>query len=119
MKIEKDNETWLIRIPLAEAIDAELMRHIQFLLLAQKLQEETRFYSLKPQFQKLATYQSIVAMGRQVVPYILQELPEQGMLWSSLLQDITHENPVTPENRQNVEATKQTWLEWARKQAII
>lgn len=41
------------------------------------------------------------------------------MLCISLLQDITHENPVTLEDRQNVEATKQTWLEWARKQAIV
>ena len=106
-------------LPFYEAIDAELMKHIQFLLLAQKLQEETRFYSLKPQFQKLATYQSVLAMGRQAIPYILQELPEQGMLWVSLLQDITHENPVASKDRHNVETTKQIWTEWARKQAII
>lgn len=119
MKIEKEQQNWLIRIAFDENVNEELMTQIQFLLLAQKLQEETRFLSLKPQFQRLPTYQSIVAMGRQVLPYIFKELPQQGMLWCSILQDITQENPISPTQKGNVEATKQAWLQWAKEQAII
>jgi hypothetical protein len=85
------------------------------LLLAQKLCEEARLYSLKPQFRKLATYQSIVAMGRQVLPYIFREIHDFGMLWDTILQDITQENPVLPTHKGNVEAIKQDWQQWAKE----
>src|SRR5262245_14241574 len=61
-------------------------------------------------------YQSIIGMGRDVVPLILRELASCPDRWFWALRAITEEDPVRPEDRGNSKAMTQAWLRWGKEQ---
>lgn len=59
------------------------------------------------------SYQRIIGMGREALPYILDELRRGPDHWHWALVAITGENPVPPEANGDLERTRQAWLSWA------
>ncbi len=119
MIIDKEENTWVIRIPTQENFNERLFLEIKFLMLTQKWYEETRLFSFAKDRENSESYQAILAMGKDILPFILKEIQKNGNLWFSALRVISGENPMLPEHKGNVEKIKQDWLQWGQKKGII
>lgn len=119
MIIDKEQDNWVIRIPTQMSINEKLFLEIKFLMLAQKWYEETRFFSFAQDREKNESYQAILAMGKEILPFILKEMQNKGVLWFSALRAISGENPMKPEHKGNTEKIKQDWIAWGQKKGII
>ena len=59
-------------------------------------------------------YQSIIGMGQDAVPLILDEMSNQPDHWFWALRAITGANPCPPEHVGDVTAMTRDWLSWGR-----
>lgn len=64
------------------------------------------------------SYQQIVGMGWNALPFILAELERNPEHWFWALRAITGEEPVPPEHRGNVARMAREWLHWAKRKGI-
>jgi len=64
-------------------------------------------------------YQSIIGMGEKALPFIFADLQHGLDHWFWALRAITHENPVSPEIRGNMQAMANTWLNWGREKGYV
>jgi len=64
-------------------------------------------------------YYRIIALGKDIVPLILQELQENGGQWYLALRVLTNQNPVNPEDVGNIKKMKMAWLNWGREHRLI
>lgn len=99
--------------PQASETDRALER--EFRQLADQWYEETRFLSSTSEIVSKETYYQIVALGRRVIPLILQELQERGGHWFLALRALTKDDPVNPQDRGNMRKMTQAWLDWGRR----
>ncbi len=97
--------------------DAALER--EFSRLAEEWLDETSHLSNPvDKFMHPAIVQ-IIGMGKQVVPLLLQEVQKMSGHWFYALEHINRTNPVSSEDRWNVEKTAAAWLEWGRRERLI
>ena len=87
----------------------------RFQRLADQWENETVLLSTSDQATEHPAYQSIVSMGEPAVPLILERMHSQGGHWFHALHDITHADPVKPDDRGNVEAMQASWQEWGER----
>ena len=87
----------------------------KFTTLAARWRAETAWTSSVSQMVMHPAYQEIIGMGRDVVPYLLQALAQQPEHWFWALRAITGEDPVRPEQRGQIDAMTQAWLQWGRE----
>ena len=97
----------------ADAADIEPADRERFLKLADQWEYETVLLSSTDQITEHPAYQEIVGMGEPVVPLILDRMKSQGGHWFHALHDITGANPVSPDDRGNITAMQEAWLNWA------
>ena len=64
-------------------------------------------------------HQEIVSMGEPVVPLILERMKSQGGHWFHALRDITGADPVSLEDRGNVPAMQESWLDWGEQNGFV
>ncbi len=91
----------------------------KFHRLADKWREESRFMSSTEDMAQLESYQSIIRMGRNAVPFILKELVREPDHWFIALEQITGANPVIAEDRGFVARMADAWLGWSRERHHI
>jgi hypothetical protein len=78
-----------------------------------------REYGASSSFTKITSspsYREIVRMGKDALPFIFEDLrqrPEPDH-WFEALVEITHENPVAPEDKGYSRRMTKAWLKWAR-----
>jgi hypothetical protein len=65
------------------------------------------------------SYQSIIGLGLEVVPYILKEMSETLDHWFWALKAITGEDPIREEQRGNLEEMTRAWLSWGKSHNYI
>jgi hypothetical protein len=65
------------------------------------------------------SYQRIIGLGPDVIPYILKELEQNGGHWFWALQALTGENPVADEDAGRIRKMKEVWLNWGREKGYI
>jgi len=95
----------------------------------QELKIVPKFYSLASEWKKSIgptssvadmaihpSYQKIIGMGNDAVPFILRELEKEPHHWFWALKAITGEDPVAPENRGQIYKMTEAWLEWGKKE---
>jgi hypothetical protein len=63
-------------------------------------------------------FQSIIALGPAVVPYMLRDLEERPRLWVWALPDILGTDPVPAAERGNIAAMSAAWLQWAKANGV-
>lgn len=61
-------------------------------------------------------YRRIIELGNDVVPYILEDLRDNGGDWFVALETITNVQPVPEALYDNYHAVKEAWLHWGRQQ---
>jgi hypothetical protein len=86
---------------------------------ADKWESETAFLSATPMRVLHASYQSIMAMGPEVVPLLLRDLQETRRHWFWALRHLTNADPVTEKDKGNVDKMIATWVEWGRREGKI
>ena len=90
--------------------DPEIFRR-----LADQWEEDTVYLSNPRQIAQHPAHQEILGMGISVIPLILKRLKDRKGNWFSTLRTITATDPVPPQDRGNVSAMTEAWLEWGKR----
>ncbi len=87
---------------------------------AQIWKEETKYSSITTRVIEHPSYQAIINMGVQAVPYILKEIQngEVDYDWHYALVKLTSEDPVVA-GRDTLAQINNDWLEWGKKKGLI
>jgi hypothetical protein len=86
--------------------------------LAKRWRDETSGYSLTNQKYAHPAYQSILALGPEVVPLILRELQARPGRWLQALKALNNGfDPSKPGD--SFDDAVKAWLEWGRKKELI
>jgi|ERR1035441_2439584 hypothetical protein len=80
-----------------------------------KWKEETFLSSSISDIVNNESYQSIIALGFIVVPFIINDLKENDEHWFYALEKITEQNPIKKEHRGIIKLMKNDWIEWAKE----
>ena len=91
----------------------------RFLELSKEWKSKTRHLSNVAQISLVFPYQKIIGMGPSVVPLILQELEKEPDHWFWALEAITGENPVTPIEAGDIEASAKAWIRWGKQNGFL
>lgn len=90
----------------------------EFTALAEQWRRETGFLSSLDEKILHSAYQSIIAMGLDAVPLVLEELESRRGHWFWALHFMTKgANPV-PEGA-NIEEARDAWLQWGRQKGYL
>lgn len=84
-----------------------------------KWKGDTEFSSSMTDIVLHPSYQRIIGLGPDVVPYILQELEANGGHWFWALQALTGEDPVPEEDRGRIRKMTDAWLDWGRQNRLL
>lgn len=101
--------------PLASALSPRK----RFERLAAEWKQQSRFLSNTAQMTMLPSYQRIIGMGREAVPFILEELTRDPDQWFWALESITEESPVPADAVGSVRRMAQAWLDWGRRHGLL
>ena len=103
----------IARSPVVADTQAEFER------LATKWKRETAHLSSPSAIAEHRAYQAIIGMGKEVIPFILRDLEDSRAQWFWALRSIARESPVRPEDRGDVRAMTDAWLNWGRDRRYI
>ena len=97
----------------ATEIEAEFHR------LAAEWKDETAHLSSPEMIAAHRAYQEIIGMGKDAIPFILQDLQKSPSQWFWALRAIAGDSPIRPEDRGDVDAMTDAWLDWGRRDRYI
>ena len=60
-------------------------------------------------------YQSIIDIGAEAVPWLLERLAQSPDHWFYALNQITDAQPVQPEHQGNINAMAEEWIAWGKQ----
>ncbi len=83
--------------------------------LAMEWRSAIRYVSSLSQMVTHPAYQTIIGMGVEAIPLMLERLGRQPEHWFWALKSIAGEDPVPEDERGDVEAMSRTWLSWGRQ----
>ena len=86
---------------------------------ADKWDRETAILSSMPAMVLHESYQRIIAMGPEVVPYLLRDLERSRRSWFWALTHLTKADPVAPEDRGNLDKMVSAWIAWGKRERKI
>ena len=98
-------------IPLSETLESE------FNTLSKQWRDETFFLSSLSEICFHPAYQTIMAMGKEAVPFILKDLEKQLNHWFYALRYIARNDVAN--GAENLEDARQRWLTWGRKEKYL
>ena len=85
----------------------------RFYALSQAWKADHRFSSSINTLLLNPAYLAIIAMGKKALPFIFSDWATSPNHWFPALAIITGVNPVREEDRGNVSAMAQSWMNWA------
>ncbi len=91
----------------------------EFLEHAKKWSDETAYFSSSTQIVLHPSYQRIIGLGPDVLPFIFRDLLSEDRDWFWALLAITGDNPVAPEDAGDVPKMLQSWLRWGKDHGYI
>lgn len=92
---------------------------IQFEKLKKDWENLTAFYSSISEIVDNNPYRSIIGMGRDVLPFIIEDLSKTQNHWFYALNKITGKNPIPENHAGNIELMTKDWLNWANENTVI
>ncbi len=86
----------------------------KFYVLRDVWQRETQYMSHASQIVEHPSYREIMNMGKQVVPWIIEDIRFNGtMFWWHALRQILGDGPIVPEyGRGKLRLINEMWLAW-------
>jgi hypothetical protein len=103
-------------------LDAKTKNWIKFQGLAKQWKAERGAIPSVAAMVSLQSYQRIVGMGRDALPYILGQLRSEGDEpdhWFPALSAIAAESPVPVESRGKLKEMAKAWLKWGQEQGYV
>jgi hypothetical protein len=100
------------------AITTETLKQ-KFDRLANTWEKEIAFTSSVGTIQTNQSYLGIIAMGKDALPFIFSKMQRDPNHWFVALTAITGVNPVVEDERGNVQAMTNSWLQWALKHGYV
>jgi hypothetical protein len=88
----------------------------KFEQLVIQIEKDTIFVSNPHNWIDHPNYQKIIAMGKIVIPWLIDRLELSGITWIEALYRITKADPVPKEHYGNVDAMIKDWKEWFKNQ---
>jgi hypothetical protein len=79
---------------------------------------DTEYLSNVSKIMGHPAFHSIIALGDDVVPFMLRDMESGPSLWVWALPKITGANPVSPQDAGNIRKMTEVWLEWARQKGL-
>ena len=64
-------------------------------------------------------YRSIVGMGEQAIPLMLEELEHELDHWFPALREIAGASPIPEESKGNLAKMREAWLQWGRDEGYL
>lgn len=61
----------------------------------------------------------LLGMGPEILPLVLKEVEKMSGHWFMILDAISPENPVTPEDETSPERTARAWIEWGKERGLL
>ena len=98
----------------SDSVGATTDIEAEFLRLAAEWKDETAHLSSPEMIAAHRAYQEIIGMGKDAIPFILQDLQKSPTQWFWALSSITRESPVHPEDRGDLNAMTLAWLDWGK-----
>jgi hypothetical protein len=92
---------------------------VRFYRLAADWSANTRGISSLTELVKHPSYQEIMRLGWDVVPYLLQDLQENKRFWFPALTEITKVRPFDAGDIGNSRRMTKAWIEWGRRKHLI
>jgi hypothetical protein len=86
---------------------------------ADKWERETAFLSATPMRVLHDSYQSILAMGPEIVPVLLRDLQKTRRHWFWALRHLTNADPVAEKDRGNADKMIAAWVQWGKREGKI
>ena len=105
--------------PPSEDIHPITQTQEEFDTLALEWKQETAHLSSPSVIAGHPAYQKIIEMGQEAIPLILQDLKESKAHWFWALRVTARESPIRPEDRGDVDAITDAWLDWGRRHRYI
>ncbi|MBI3598381.1 MAG: hypothetical protein HY201_02855 [Nitrospirae bacterium] len=90
----------------------------RFQSLADTWRQECAYLSSVREMAIHTTYQQIVGMGKDALPFIFAELEREPDHWFWALRAITGDNPVLPEHQGDMATMAKDWLQWAKRRGV-
>jgi hypothetical protein len=117
----RDDEWGLLLVDLVWKLQSEVIddacenaKKAEFQELAQRWKRET---ALSGQLSKIVMhrdYQRIMAMGPDVIPFILKDLAKKPAHWFWALHNLVPAGQDPAEGLTTIEEARQAWLKWGR-----
>jgi superfamily II DNA or RNA helicase len=85
-----------------------------FLQLLSEWRKETAFQSSPRAITGHSSYQQIIDIGKPALPFIFEDMQENGGWWYPALRAITGDNPVPREARGSRTLNDEAWLRWGQ-----
>lgn len=92
---------------------------VKFALLAEQWKNETAYLSSINKITENRHYQKIIALGKDVLPYIFAYLQKEPDLWFTALYKLTGINPVDTADAGNIPKMTEAWIKWGKENGYI
>ncbi|HLN32081.1 MAG TPA: hypothetical protein VK395_30400 [Gemmataceae bacterium] len=99
----------------SEECETDNVTALKFVELSETWKKDTEYLSKLSKKVMHPAYQRIIGMGRDAIPFILNDLKEDPADWFWALTAITGENPVAEASAGKVEEMAKAWLLWGRE----
>src|ERR1044071_9655 len=86
----------------------------EFRRLADEWIVDTMFISSPSDKFLHRAYLEIIGMGKDAIPFLLREVREMSGHWFLALRSITKQDPVQPEDTNDMTSMARAWLQWGR-----
>lgn len=90
----------------------------RFRELVAQWKQGTRFLSSIHEMVSHPAYLQIIGMGKEAVPWLLEELRREPDHWFVALQAITGTNPIPPSACGDVENMAEAWPSWGEQHGL-
>lgn len=91
----------------------------QFHHLTRWWKRDTEYQSSPTRIAMHPGYQRVIGMGRDALPFILEDLNATHAPWFWALEAITGEDPVPAEDRGYVDRMTRAWLRWGTLRNLV
>jgi hypothetical protein len=103
----------------AQAVETPNPLEEKFRVQADKWERETAHHSSITKRVMHSSYQTIIGMGREVIPILLRDMQQNHRDWSWALYHLTQVNPINPEDAGRMDKIFRAWLTWGKKEGLL
>ena len=91
----------------------------KFERLRNNWKRDTSIYSVDYLKVNHWAYKEILAMGEQIIPFMLDDLAHSRARWFTALQELTGSDPVSTEIHGDFQAMASAWVDWGRTEGYL